>query len=146
MAIVIRKATEADLPHIHRLVYDLAVYEKSEQEMHSTVDLYRKDFNAGKFDAVVAVDTETDRIVGMGLYYLAYSTWKGQYLWLEDFVVEDAMRGKGVGKMVFEAIKSIANETNSFFKLQVLDWNTPAIEFYEKNNGKLEKEWITCRV
>lgn len=146
MEIIIRKAEIADMQAIHGLVQKLAEYEKSPQEVTTTPDTYRADFEQNRFDAIVAVSAENDTILGVALYYAAYSTWKGHYYWLEDFVVDDAFRGKGIGKLLFDKMLEITKAEGTFLKWQVLDWNAPAINFYDKYGAEYLKEWITCRL
>lgn len=145
MQITIRKAALHDMEKIHGLVYQLAVYERAPEEVITTPELYKKDFAERRFDAFVA---ETDNeIVGMALYYWAYSTWKGKYIWLEDFIVREDMRKHGIGKLLFDAVlDECKKEQVRVFKWQVLDWNTPAIKFYEKYNAEWQKEWLTYRI
>ena len=105
--IVIRMATEADMPAIHALVHELAVYERAPEAHTATVEDYLRDFKAGIFESHVAVSTDASlgkqgEIVGMIFYYMAYSTWKGRMLYLEDFVVTENYRQYGVGQMLFE--------------------------------------------
>lgn len=145
MHTLIRKAQLADIPAIHLLVHELAVYEKAGDQVLTTESTFIEDFKNGAFDAVVAIHPETGALTGMALYYIAYSTWKGKYLWLEDFVVRADYRRFGIGKMLFDAILKIAEESNAFMKFQVLDWNTPAMQFYDTYEVDYEREWITCR-
>ncbi len=142
---MIRKATVADLPAIHGLVRELAVYEKAGPEFIATLEEYREDFKQGVFEAQVA---ELDgQIVGMALYYMTYSTWKGKMLYLEDFVVKDSYRGKGIGQRLFDAFLEEARKKHCrLVKWQVLDWNTPALRFYEKNKAIIEKEWWNGKI
>lgn len=142
----VRKATLVDMAAIHDLVTQLAVYERAANEVSTTASDYERDFSAGKFDAIVAVETTTGQIDGMALYYIAFSTWKGPYLWLEDFVVKEELRGKGIGQLLFEAVIDIAKQHNAFMKWQVLDWNEPAMRFYDKYQASYDKEWITCKL
>lgn len=146
MELLIRKATSADMPTVHALVMQLAVYENAENEVTTTAADYIKDFEAKKFDVIVAESPVDKFILGMALFYTAYSTWKGNYTWLEDFVVEEAHRGKGVGKKLFDAVVLEANNLNTFLKWQVLDWNEPAINFYNKYATVYQKAWLTCRL
>ncbi len=146
MQIQIRKATSADMYAVHGLVQQLAVYEKAAEEVITTAGDYVRDFELNKFDVIVAEATATGEIVGMALYYTAYSTWKGPYVWLEDFVVDERYRGMGFGKLLFEAVVGEATKLNTFLKWQVLDWNEPAIKFYEKYQSKFQTDWITCRL
>ncbi|HNI54938.1 MAG TPA: GNAT family N-acetyltransferase [Chitinophagales bacterium] len=142
----IRPAEGADIAMIHRLVSQLAEYERAADQVITTTADYQRDFEAGRFQALVAVDLQSGEIVGMALYYFAYSTWKGRYLWLEDFIVTEQCRGKGVGRLLFDAVGAIAAKENTFMKWQVLDWNTPAINFYNKYPMEVQDEWLTCRM
>ncbi len=140
MDIQIRKATKNDIPEIHALVRELAVYEHAEHEFTATLEDYYDDFEAEIFDSLVA---EADgKVLGMMLYYMTYSTWKGRMMYLEDFVVKEAYRRYGVGQKLFDAfLKESKKQGCRLTKWQVLDWNQPAIRFYEKNNAIIEKEW-----
>jgi GNAT superfamily N-acetyltransferase len=84
-------------------------------------------------------------IVGFALYYIRYSTWKGQRLYLEDLIVTQEVRGRGVGKLLFDRLVEEAQEKKfSGMVWQVLDWNEPAIQFYKKQGAVLEPEWVNC--
>lgn len=147
MNITIRKATSADMPSIFNLVKELAVYERAGDEVDTSAELYKKDFEAEYFNAIVAEDADNDnKIIGVALYYFPYSTWKGRYIWLEDFVVEEKYRGKGVGKILFDEMIAITKQHKTLLKWQVLDWNEPAINFYKKYNASFEHQWVTCRL
>jgi len=142
---IIRKATLEDLPAIHKLVRELAIYEKAEEEFTATLSDYESDFKENIFEALVA--EKEDRIVGMALYYMTYSTWKGKMLYLEDFVVNEALRRTGIGQQLFDAVLSEARTKGCrLLKWQVLDWNEPAISFYEKNKATIEKEWYNGKL
>jgi GNAT superfamily N-acetyltransferase len=143
--VTIRQATLADIPVIFSLVEELALYEKAPEAVITSVAIYERDFNAGIFEAVVA--EKEGEIVGMALYYMAYSTWKGRMLYLEDFVVRESARRFGVGQLLFDAYVAIAKEKGAtIVKWQVLDWNEPAVKFYEKNNAIIEKEWWNGKI
>lgn len=145
MTVDIRPATLHDIPAIHDLVRELAIYEKAEEEFIASPEEYKKDFQDGVFRCQVA---EANReIVGMALYYLTYSTWKGRMLYLEDFVVREAFRRKGIGQQLFDAFLEDARQSGCrLVKWQVLDWNDPAIRFYEKNRATLETEWWNGKI
>jgi GNAT superfamily N-acetyltransferase len=145
MPLIIRKAEEKDLPFIHDLVRELAIFEKEEKEFTATLSMYEKDFKENVFQSIVAeLDGE---IMGMVLYYLTYSTWKGKMMYLEDFVVKEKNRGKGIGKALYEAfIEEAKHQQCQLAKWQVLDWNEPAIQFYTQNNAILEKNSWNCKV
>ncbi len=145
MQISIRKATPADIPAIHSLVRELAIYEKAEDAFVATLAEYEQDFAEEVYDALVA--EAEGKVVGMALYYLAYSTWKGRMLYLEDFVVFEQYRRYGIGQLLFDAFLEVAKHENCrLVKWQVLDWNEPALRFYEKNEAIIEKEWWNGKI
>ena len=138
--IQIRPANTGELPAIHDLVRELAIYEKEEAAFTATLEDYQRDFADGVFQSIVA--EKEGQVIGMCLYFLTYSTWKGRMLWLEDFVVRQAYRKHGIGQLLFDALQVRAKKMECrLMKWQVLDWNEPAIRFYEKNNAIIEKEW-----
>ena len=143
--ITIRPATEADIPTIHALVYELAVYEKEPEAVVTTPAEYLEDFRKGLFEAQVA---ELDgRIVGMTLFYMAYSTWRGKMLYLDDFVVQENYRRYGIGQMLFDSFVEEGRRRGCrLVKWQVLDWNKPALDFYRKNNAVIETNWWNGKV
>jgi len=141
----IRKAKKRDLPSIYKLVAELAKYEKAEDQLTATLDDYTNDFEKGSFECIVA--EKVDSIIGMALYYGTYSTWKGRMLYLEDFVVEEKYRGSGVGKMIFSKLLEEARRKEyRLIKWQVLEWNEPAINFYEKYEVHTDKEWWNMKI
>lgn len=146
MSIVsIRQAERSDIPGIFALVQELALYEKAPEAVITSVKTYEDDFDAAHFEAFVA-EIE-GKIVGMALYYMAFSTWKGKMLYLEDFVVQETHRRSGAGQLLFDAFLAKAKEKKcSLVKWQVLDWNEPAIRFYEKNNAIIEQEWWNGKI
>ena len=145
--IIVRKATIEDMAAVHALVYELAVYEKAPEAHIATIEDYEDDFKNGIFESHVAVDTEGGQIIGMILYYMAYSTWKGRMLYLEDFVVTEPYRQFGVGQMLFDTYLEVAREKKCrLVKWQVLDWNEPAIKFYKKNNAIIEDDWYNGKI
>lgn len=145
MEITIRDAIAADLPAIHGLVYELAEYEKAPQEFIATLEEYQRDFAAGVFQAKVAL--AGGEVVGMVLYFMHYSTWKGKMLYLEDFVVSSPFRGQGIGQQLFDAFLAEAQARGCrLVKWQVLDWNLPAVHFYEKYGATIEKDWWNGKI
>lgn len=142
---IVRKAKREDMPAVHALVGELARYERAEPEFVATLEDYYAHFDEGVFDALVA--EEDGRVVGMALYYMTYSTWKGKMLYLEDFVVDAAYRRRGIGDLLFDAFLAEARRRDCrLAKWQVLDWNEPAIAFYEKKNALIEREWWNGKV
>ena len=145
MVTSIRKGNLDDLVHVHGLVRELAIYEKAEHEFIATLEDYQNDFRAGIFEVLLA---ETEGIViGMCLYYLSYSTWKGKMLYLEDFVVKQSYRQEGVGQQLFDDLIQEAKQKRCrLIKWQLLDWNEAAIKFYKKNNAIIEQEWWNGKI
>ena len=145
MSIIIRKAKKEDIPAIHALVRELAEYEKGLQYVITSPDSYLADFNNKVFDAYVA--DRDGEIVGMALYYLAFSTWRGRMLYLEDFIVKESERRSGIGAMLFDAFIAEAKRQNvALVKWQVLRWNEPAINFYKKYETVLDDEWVDGKI
>lgn len=148
MNTVIRKGSPKDLPRLLELIIELAVYEKEPNAVVVTVEELEKDgFGENAiFNFFVA---EIDGIIqGIALYYFKYSTWKGKCLFLEDIVVNDKFRGKGVGKLLFDEVVTVAaSHQCKRMEWQVLKWNTPAIEFYKnKYDADLDAEWLNGRL
>ncbi|MBK8366947.1 MAG: GNAT family N-acetyltransferase [Bacteroidetes bacterium] len=147
MSIEIRIGTKADIPFALNLVKELAVYEKAPNEVEVTIEeMTEWGFGTDKqFDFYVAL--ENDVIVGLALYYYKYSTWKGKCLFLEDIIVTESQRGKGLGKLLFDKVVQVSKEQKvRRMEWQVLDWNTPAIEFYKKYDATLDDEWVNCKL
>ncbi|MEZ4986191.1 MAG: GNAT family N-acetyltransferase [Saprospiraceae bacterium] len=144
-SITIRPADVQDLPAIHELVRELAIYEKEEAAFTASLEDYQRDFTAGVFDCIVA--EQEAQIVGMVLYYMSYSTWKGKMLFLEDFVVKEDWRQAGIGQVLFDAFLDKAKELECrLVKWQVLDWNKPALAFYHKNAAIIETNWWNGKI
>jgi len=141
----IRKANVNDLKAIYDLVLELAVYEKEPDAVTATLADYEENFNAHVFQAIVA--EHQGKIMGTCIYYITWSTWKGRMVYLEDFVVTETYRKKGIGQLLFDQFLVEAREMNAtMVKWQVLDWNDPAIRFYEKNQAIIEKEWWNGKI
>lgn len=149
----IRKAVPSDCNIMMELIKELALYEKAPEQV--TVDFnhfVESGFgNNSVWWAYVAEVTNEDQsklIAGFALYYIRYSTWKGQRMYLEDIIVTESWRGKGIGKMLFEELIKVCKEKE--FKgiiWQVLDWNEPAINFYKKfKNVTFDGEWVNCSI
>lgn len=144
--IIVRSALVSDLTAILDLIVELAVFERAGNEVVVTLDELTKDFQDGVFEAQVAV-AENGEILGMTLYYLTYSTWKGKMMYLEDFVVRPAFRRQGIGQLLFDATISEAERQGcKLMKWQVLDWNDTAIEFYNKYEATFENEWLNVKL
>jgi GNAT superfamily N-acetyltransferase len=146
--LVIRKATASDVPQIRALIRELADYERAPQEAVATEEaLLRDGFGERpRFGCLMAAWDGTP--VGFALYFHNYSTWRGQWgLYLEDLFVRPAFRGRGAGKALFVELARIAVADGcGRFDWQVLDWNKPAIEFYERLGAVAKKEWLSMRL
>ncbi|GAB4258352.1 MAG: GNAT family N-acetyltransferase [Vicingaceae bacterium] len=143
----IREATPDDVDAIYGLIKELAVYEKAGNEVAISAEQLKMDgFGENPlFFAFVA--TIKTKVVGMALGYIRYSTWKGKCLFLEDIVVNQQHRRKGIGKKLFEALLKKAQKENfNLMSWQVLEWNAPAIAFYKKYPTEFDKEWINCKL
>jgi GNAT superfamily N-acetyltransferase len=139
-SIRIRMGKTADLEAVFELVKELAEYEEALDEVTTSVPYYRKQFELGVFSFFVA--EKNAEIIGMMVFYDAFSTWKGKMLWLEDFLVSEKHRKTGVGSKLFNHLIHYAkNNDYKLIKWEVLDWNEPAINFYKKVGARLETNW-----
>ena len=147
----IRTGKPEDMQAVLELIQELADFEKEPDAVLVTVDdLVRDGFGTNPLFNVFVAEVESDpsdseqakQIVGIALYYYRYSTWKGKTIHLEDLIVKDKMRGKGLGYALYsEIVKQAKKDKIRRIDWNVLDWNTPAIEFYEKSGAKVLKEW-----
>ena len=139
---IIRKATEKDMPYVLELIQELATFEKEPDAVVVTVaDLIRDGFSEHPlFHCYVAEKENT--IIGMALFYYRYSTWKGKTIHLEDLIVKADQRGTGAGFALYkEIIKQGKKDKVRRIEWNVLDWNTPAIDFYKKSGAKVLDDW-----
>lgn len=144
---MIREGKWEDLPRVLELIKELAMYERAADEVTNTVAMMEKDGFGPNPVYGFYVAEKDDVIVGLALYYYRYSTWKGKRLYLEDIIVTESFRGKGIGKQLFEIVlKKTLTEKCTGMMWQVLDWNKPAIDFYKKYKANLDSEWINCNL
>lgn len=138
----IRKGTPEDMKAVLSLIQDLAVFEKEPDAVVITEeDLIRDGFGTVPLFHVFVAEEEKN-IVGIALYYYRYSTWKGKTIHLEDLIVKDEMRGRGIGYALYsEVIKQGKKDGVRRIDWHVLDWNTPAVEFYEKSGARVFDDW-----
>jgi GNAT superfamily N-acetyltransferase len=147
MSVLVRQGSAADIEKVLLLVKELAVFEKAPAEVEVSVEeMTNWGFGPHKiFDFFVLEDH--GEIVGAAVYYYKYSTWKGKCIFLEDIIVTEEKRGRGFGKLLFNAVVQIAKlERVRRLEWQVLEWNASAIEFYKKYNAKFDGEWINCKL
>lgn len=149
----IRPATAADCAALHALVCELADYERAPDEVHTTPESFVRDgFGpTPAFRAIVAEtttpETPSGQVIGMALFFERFSTWKGRSMYLEDFYVRPSERGRGIGQALFAAVAAETLAAGCVaLQWQVLDWNTPAIGFYEALGTQWSKEWWNGRL
>lgn len=147
MNLQIREAQVEDCEAIMQLVHELALYEKAPNEVTVSIEEFR-DAGFGDHPVWGAFLAESNnQLVGVSLYYIRYSTWKGRRLYLEDLIVHEPYRGYGIGKMLLDRTIAYAKEKKySGMMWQVLDWNEPAIKFYEKYNANFDGEWVNVNL
>lgn len=148
MSTIIRPAVKEDCTRMMELIHELAIYEKAPEEVTVTFDHFVES-GFGPNPVWWAYVAELDgKVEGFALYYIRYSTWKGQRLYLEDLLVTEKLRGKGIGKLLFDKLLAICKEKKySGMVWQVLDWNEPAINFYKKYEGvKIDGSWLNCSI
>lgn len=154
MDIQIRKAVKGDCPRMLELIKELAVYEKAPDAVTVSLDHFETSGfgeNPVWWAFVAELPSPSGQgyqVDGFALYYIRYSTWKGQRMYLEDLIVTEKMRGMGVGKLLLDQLVEVAKEKKyNGIMWQVLDWNEPAINFYKKfKEVKFDGEWINCNM
>ena len=144
---IIREAIKSDCPQMLELIRELAIYEKAPDEVTVSLEAF-EDAGFGKHPVWGAFVAEVDgAIVGISLYYVRYSTWKGRRLYLEDLIVTEKMRGLGLGKLLFDQTLAYGKACGYHGMVwQVLEWDAPAIKFYEKYKADFEAEWINVSI
>lgn len=147
MEILIRRAIKQDCVRLLELIQELANYEKAPDEVTVTLAHFEESgFGANPIWWAFVAEVQ-GVVVGMALYYVRYSTWKGQRMYLEDILVTEEMRGKKIGSLLFDALIQEAKEKKfKGMNWQVLDWNEPAINFYKKYNATFDPEWVNCSI
>lgn len=147
MNFTIRKGTKADIESAYNLIIELAIFEKEENQVTNTIEKMLEDgFGENPVYGFYVAENE-GIIVGMAVYYFRYSTWKGKRLFLEDLIVTASMRGQGLGELLLKEIISEAKKSNcTGLMWQVLDWNEPAINFYNKFDVRYDKGWYNVHL
>lgn len=144
---IIRKGNPEDMQAVLGLIQELAAFENEPEAVLITVDdLIRDGFGPVPLFHVFVAEVESN-VVGIALYYYRYSTWKGKTIHLEDLVIKEKMRGTGLGYALYsEIIKQGKKDNVRRIEWNVLDWNTPAIEFYEKSGAKILGDWRVAQM
>jgi GNAT superfamily N-acetyltransferase len=147
MDIKIRPALKEDCERMMELIHELAVYEKAPEQVIVSFDHFMESgfgINPVWWALVAEVD---GKVEGMALYYIRYSTWKGQRMYLEDLVIAENMRGHKIGTLLFNALIQEAKlKKFKGMNWQALDWNEPALNFYRKYNSSFDPEWVNCSI
>ena len=147
MKIIIRKGIRKDLPSVLKLIKELADFENAKDQVTITLEDLEKDGFGEHPWYWFLVAEKDDEIVGLSFYWIRYSTWKGKFLFLEDFVIKQEYRRNGIGSKLFEETVKICKKLRlNGMVWQVLDWNNSAIEFYKKYNAEISKEWLNGKL
>jgi GNAT superfamily N-acetyltransferase len=147
--LTLRPAKKSDAPLILEFIRELATYEREPQAVKATADdIIRDGFTAGQEKFKVIIAEWSGQPAGFAFYFFNYSTWLGKHgLYLEDLFVRPEFRGKGIGKALLARLAQIAVRENCYgMRWQVLDWNQPAIDFYEGLGGEVQRPWLTVRL
>lgn len=144
---IIRKGTPNDMTSVLDLIKELAVFEKEPEAVVVTVDdLLRDGFGESPLFQTFVAEVNNE-IIGIALYYYRYSTWKGKTIHLEDLIVRENQRGTGAGFALYsEIIAQGKRDKVRRIEWNVLDWNTPAIEFYKKSGAKVLDDWRVAQM
>jgi GNAT superfamily N-acetyltransferase len=147
MDILIRKAVRKDCARMMELIQELATYEKAPDEVTVTLAHFEESGFGNNPVWWAFVAEAKGVVVGIALYYVRYSTWKGQRMYLEDILVTEDMRGQKIGSQLMDALIVEAKEKGfNGINWQVLEWNEPAINFYKKYNANFDPEWVNCSI
>lgn len=147
MSIMLRRAVADDCPRLLELVRELALYERAPDEVTVTPEHFRESGFGERPVWWAFVAEENGLILGFALYYIRYSTWKGQAMYLEDILVTEAARGRGIGGLLMDRLIEEAREKGwKRIVWQVLEWNEPAIRFYRKYKASFDPEWVNCAI
>lgn len=145
--ITVRRARKEDCPRMLELVHELAAYEKAPQEVVVSLEHFQESGFGDKPIYWAFVAEADNYVVAFALYYIRFSTWKGQRMYLEDILVTENWRNKGIGQLLMDQLIIEAKEKKlNGITWQVLDWNEPAIRFYKKYNASFDGEWINCAI
>jgi len=143
----IRKGLKKDLPTVLKLIKELADYEKARDQVTITLEELENDGFCEKPFYWFLVVEKNKEIIGLSFYWIRYSTWKGKFLFLEDFIVKEKYRRGSIGSKLFAATIQVCYEMNmNGMCWQVLEWNTPAINFYKKHKADISSQWLNGKL
>lgn len=147
MNIILRKGRRQDIPAVLKLIKELAEFENAADEVSNTIeDMIHDGFGENPCYRLLVAEADA-AICGIAIFFIKYSTWKGKGIYLDDIVVTESMRGKGIGKMLFDKVVEYAVAENAKqLHWQVLDWNEPAINFYKKYAASIDATWLDCKL
>jgi len=147
MDIRIRRGIREDIPHIFKLIKELAEFEKAPNEVENTIEEMIEDGFGERPVYGFFVAVLNNEIIGLSPYFYRFSTWKGKLLYLEDLIVTEKYRNNGIGKRLLDkTVKEAVKLNCNGMQWQVLDWNEPAIDFYKGLGASLDAEWVNCRL
>ncbi|SFU68760.1 L-amino acid N-acyltransferase YncA [Pustulibacterium marinum] len=142
MSFSVRLATKEDMSQVWNLIHELAVYEKEPDAVEVTIEDLQTDGFGEQPAFTCFVAEENQKILGIALFYNRYSTWKGKTIHLEDLIVTESARGRGIGKALLTKVIEFGHEQKlKRIEWAVLDWNEPAIKFYENNGAAVLRDW-----
>lgn len=145
MKTTIRLGTAADMGALLALIKELAEYERAPEQVENTEAQLLADWQASWYEFLVA--ELAGEVVGISLYYKRYSTWKGTCFYLEDLYVKPELRGQGIGLALLRETAKTAKAAGAIrLDWQVIDWNSPAVDFYKKLGANIETEWWNCKL
>tara|TARA_B100000767_G_scaffold220032_1_gene208232 strand:+ start:122 stop:601 length:480 start_codon:yes stop_codon:yes gene_type:complete len=147
MITIIRKGLKRDLTSVLKLILELADYENAADQVTITLDDLENDGFGSQPCFWFLVAEKDSEIIGLSFYWIRYSTWKGKFLYLEDFIIKEEYRRHGIGSRLFKETIKMCNKLNLNGMIwQVLDWNRPAIDFYKKFDAEISKEWLNGKL
>ena len=147
MDLKIRKGVKKDLKEVLILIKELAKYENALEEVDLTLSQLKEDGFGKRPYYWFLIAEKNNQIIGLSFYWIRYSTWKGKFLFLEDFVIKKEYRKKGIGSLLFKETIKVCDKLNcNGMCWQVLDWNEPAINFYKKYNANISSAWLNGKL
>lgn len=144
---LIRAAEPKDVSAIFSLIQELATFERAPEQVSNTPTQLQIDLFEDRICEALVAESPEGKVIGFALYFVSYSTWKGRCLYLEDFYVQESERKKGYGQALFDQVVVTAKKWGvRRMDWQVLDWNSTALQFYQRNHATLDPEWINGRL